>query len=81
MEVADSTGPQHEEPHETGSTTEAAVTDEEVDNGLLNPAVWASVHLWLETLSGLLATSPERSGYIRPPLGGTSGHGRKCSEA
>lgn len=48
MEVAVSTGTQHEEPHETGSITETAVIDEDVDNGLLKPAVWASVHLWLE---------------------------------
>ncbi|OZC59770.1 hypothetical protein CH267_06675 [Rhodococcus sp. 06-621-2] len=48
MEVAYNTGPQHEESHETGSTTKTLVVDEDVDNGLLKPAVWASVHLWLE---------------------------------
>jgi hypothetical protein len=32
----------------TGSTIETTAVDEDVDNGLLKPAVWASVHLWLE---------------------------------
>lgn len=33
---------------ESSSTTTQPAIDEDLDNGLLKPAVWASVHLWLE---------------------------------
>ncbi|OZC56590.1 hypothetical protein CH267_10465 [Rhodococcus sp. 06-621-2] len=39
---------QRTDPQGTGSTIETTAVDEDVDNGLLKPAVWASVHLWLE---------------------------------
>ncbi|OZD12023.1 hypothetical protein CH253_22745 [Rhodococcus sp. 06-156-3C] len=36
------------DPVDSGFTTAQPAVDEDLDNGLLKPAVWASVYLWLE---------------------------------
>nr|WP_296778458.1 DUF2637 domain-containing protein [Rhodococcus sp. (in: high G+C Gram-positive bacteria)] len=47
-EASNTESPQHTDTDGSSSTIETTAVDEDIDNGLLKPAVWASVHLWLE---------------------------------